>query len=74
MVDPEQKRIQRRGCANDQSLSKISFLAMLPDSTREYFLSINDWSIMSFSTITKEVCILVHTSSGDRYLSYVISN
>ena len=70
-----QIRIRKRGCTNLQRLSQTSFLTMVQDTTRAYFESIdpNDWEIRSFDTITREVCITLHTPSGDRLISYTVA-
>jgi len=68
------KRLYRRGCTNNQRLSKATFLAMLPDSAKEYFEGLDDdgWTIESFNTSTREACVKLHASSGDRMVSYTL--
>lgn len=67
-------QLRRRGCGNNQRLSKATFIAMLPDSTKEYFEGIpnGNWEIHSFNATIREVCVKMHTSSGDRMVSYVL--
>ena len=67
-------QVRRRGCAHNQRLSKVTFLAMLPDNTKEYFegLSDSDWEIYSFNVYTREACVQLHAPSGDRMVSYIL--
>lgn len=64
------RQLKKRGCANTGTISKATFLAMLPvgSTTREFFIELDnsDWSILSFDTITRETCLAVYANTNDR--------
>ena len=64
------RQLKKRGCANTGTISKATFLAMLPvrSTTREFFteLDSSDWSILSFDTVTRETCLAVYANTDDR--------
>jgi hypothetical protein len=74
-MEVQPRRIYRRACVNLQRLSKPSFLALLSDSGRSYFSSMEDedWSIESFNPLTREACVRIHASSGNCLLSIVLT-
>ena len=72
-------QITRTACSNTQQrLSKTTFLAFLTEGEkpRTYFESIpeNNWSIISFNPITREVCVLLESDNGNRTLSITLPN
>lgn len=68
------KQPRRQACVNSHRLSKATFLAMIGEGSAAFYdgLDNDDWSIRSFNPTTREVCITLHTSPGDRVLSYVL--
>jgi hypothetical protein len=64
---------KERPCSVQQRLAKVTFLAMLPDGSRqkEFYLSIPDdrWEILSFDPKTRDVCVRHTTLYGGENLS-----
>ena len=58
------------GCANTGTISKATFLAMLPvgSKSREFFVGLDsdDWAILSFDTVTRETCLAVYADTNER--------
>jgi hypothetical protein len=64
--------INNKPCSKNDRLSKATFLAMLPDGSRqkEFYLNIpNDrWDIVNFDPDTREACIVLTTLYGGKNL------
>jgi hypothetical protein len=64
------QQLKKRGCANTGTISKATFLAMLPvgSRTRELFTELDDddWSILSFDTVTRETCLAMYANTDER--------
>lgn len=74
-MEDKPKQIRRIGCAQNQRLRKETFLAMLPDNTKSYFegMPYENWEIYSFNSNTREVCIRIQSSCGQRMMSCTLS-
>jgi len=64
------RQLKKRGCANTGTISKATFMAMLPvgSTTREFFTDMDDddWVILSFDTVTRETCLAIQANTDDR--------
>lgn len=64
------QQLKKRGCANTGTISKATFLAMLPVGSRtiELFTELDDsdWSILSFDTVTRETCLAIFANTDER--------
>jgi|TARA_Y100000034_G_C6685233_1_gene301398 hypothetical protein len=64
------QQLKKRGCANTGTISKATFLAMLTEGskTKDFFteLNSNDWSVLSFDTVTRETCLAVYADTDER--------
>lgn len=61
------KNFRRRKCVSQERISKSTVLAMLSESTqRDFYASLDDdqWSITSFNSTTREVCIDLKNNNG----------
>jgi len=70
------KLIFRQKCYAQEHLSKKTVIAMLPEGSkqREWFEALEDekWSITSFDSKTREVCVDVQTDSGVNHISVLL--
>ena len=70
------KLIFQQKCYAQEHLSKKTVIAMLPEGSkqREWFKALKDdqWSITSFDSRTREVCVDVQTDNGVNHLSVLL--
>jgi len=70
------KLIFRQRCISQENISQATVVAMLPEGSRqrEWFeaLDRDKWTITSFDSKRREVCINVTTDTGVNYVSVVL--
>lgn len=64
------KRIFRRACYQPPNISKATLIASFNEGsgTREYLEGLDDenWDILSFDPETRDVCIVLSSTTGSR--------
>ena len=77
-------QFHKRLCRSRQRLTKTAFLGMLPSSLdsngnetlnpKKIFDALEDdeWEVLTFNPGISEVCLVIHTNSGDRNVSVTI--
>jgi hypothetical protein len=67
-----------QACNSSETITKGCFLQLLGEGTgiKTFFDKLEDdqWSIISFDRVTKDICILVAIPSGQTYLSITLAS
>lgn len=70
------KLLFRQRCVSQENISQSTVIAMLPEGSkqREWLESINrdKWTITSFDSKRREVCINIITDTGVNYVSVIL--
>lgn len=71
------KMIFRQKCYSQEHISKKTLIVMLTEGSkqREWFEALEDdqWSIVSFDSKSREVCVDVQTDNGVNHVSVLLS-